>query len=213
MLRERPGVREAGDWRDRRTRPHVEENPLARQHARAAVAQTHLQRFRRHEPPVPHDQLGAALLVQVQVQSDQPLDHLALALAHLGHVNRDGARHDPELRGMVQQVGDFRAPDLVLAGQAVDVRAGPADPAALDDRDAAPGASPGARPATCRPLRCQARGLRTIPPEAWLAPLQIQFTGMVWEEAGACPLPVCRQKPCRGNADRTGDSLRPSGGR
>ena len=127
--------------------------------------QTHLERFRRHEPPVSHDQLGAALLVQVQVQGDQPVDHLALALAHLGHVHRDRARDDPELRGMVQQVGDFRAPDLVLAGQAVDVRTGPADPAALDDRNAASGVSPGARPATCRPLRCQAPGLRTIPAE------------------------------------------------
>jgi hypothetical protein len=38
---------------------------------------------------------------------------------------------------MVQQIGDFRAPDLVLAGKAVDVRAGAADPTALDDRNAA----------------------------------------------------------------------------
>jgi hypothetical protein len=87
---ERLGAREAGGGRDRRARPHVKENPLARQHARAAVAQTYLERFRRHEPPIPHDQLGAALPVQVQVQSDQPLDHLALPLAHLCHVNRDG---------------------------------------------------------------------------------------------------------------------------
>jgi hypothetical protein len=103
-------AREAGGCWDRRTRAQVEEHPLAPQHPRAAVAQTDLQRFRRHEPPVPHDQLGAALLVQVQVQGDQPLDHLALALAHPGHVNGDGARHDPEPRGVVQQVGDFRAP-------------------------------------------------------------------------------------------------------
>ena len=120
-------------------RPQVEENPLARQHARSAVVQSHLKRFRRHEPPVPHDQLGAALLVQFQVHGDQPLDHLALALAHPRHVDRDGARHDPELRGVVHQVGDFRAPDLVLAREAVDVRARPADPSALDDGNAAPG--------------------------------------------------------------------------
>src|SRR5439155_5195502 len=66
-MRERPGVREAGGWWDRRTRPQVEEHPLARQHARAAVAQTHLKRFRRYEPPIPHDQLGTTLLVQIQV--------------------------------------------------------------------------------------------------------------------------------------------------
>src|SRR5262249_12169693 len=41
---------------------------------------------------------------------------------------------------MVQQVGDFRTPDFVLARQAGDVRAGPTDPAALDDHAAALGA-------------------------------------------------------------------------
>jgi hypothetical protein len=41
---------------------------------------------------------------------------------------------------MAYQVDDLRAPDLVLAGEAVDVRTGPADPAALDDRHATPGA-------------------------------------------------------------------------
>ena len=46
---------------------------------------------------------------------------------------------DAELRGVVHQVGDLRAPDLVLAGQAVDVGAGAADPAALDHGRAAPG--------------------------------------------------------------------------
>jgi hypothetical protein len=65
------------------------------------------------------------------VQSNQPLDHLALALAHFRHIHRDGAGHDPELCGMVQKVGDFRAPDFVVTGQTGDVRAGPADPAAL----------------------------------------------------------------------------------
>ena len=148
----------------------VEEHALALQHARAAVAQSHLQRFRLDEPPVAHDQLGTALVIQFQMQGDQALDHLALALAHLGHVHRDGARDDAELRGMVQQVGDFCAPDFVLAGEAIDIRARPADVTPLDNRHAPPGAPPSARPATCRPRRCQAPSLRTNPSEACLSP-------------------------------------------
>src|SRR5262249_27962292 len=48
------------------------------------------------------------------------------------------ARHQPELRSVVDQVGDPGAPDLVLAGQAVDVRAGAADPFPLHDGRPAP---------------------------------------------------------------------------
>ena len=45
----------------------------------------------------------------------------------------------PKLSGMVYLIGDFCAPDLVLTGQASDIRAGSADPAALDDGHAATG--------------------------------------------------------------------------
>ena len=152
-VRQRPGVREAGGRRDRRPRPDVEEDPLALQHARAAVAQAHLQRFRRHEPPVAHDQLGAALsgtASRCRATSPSTISRLRWRTLAMSTATEPG--HDPELRGVVQQVGDFGAPDLVLAGQAVDVRAGPADLAALDDRHPAAGAA-----------RCQASKLAARP--------------------------------------------------
>src|SRR5262249_4827623 len=70
---------------------------------------------------------------------DEALDHLALARADAGHVDRAGARRDAEAIGMMHEVGDLRAPDLVLARQTVDVRARAADPAPLDDDDALAG--------------------------------------------------------------------------
>ena len=62
-----------------------------------------------------------------------------------------GARPDAEPRGVVQQVSDFRAPDFVLAGQTVDVRAGAADPFPFHDGGAPPrpGHVPGQEPAAC----------------------------------------------------------------
>src|SRR6266508_3914444 len=89
--------------------------------------------------PHPHDQLGATRLVAVEVHGDQAIDHVALALPHARHIDRGGIRHDPELCRVVYQVGDFRAPDLVLAGEAVDIRAGAADPAAFHHGRPAPG--------------------------------------------------------------------------
>ena len=62
-----------------------------------------------------------------QSYGDQLFDHLALALTDFGHVNRDGTRHRAEACGVVYQVRDFRAPDLVLARKTVDVGAGAAD--------------------------------------------------------------------------------------
>ena len=50
-MRERPGGLEAGNVRNCRVRSDVEEHLVARQHARAAVVQAHLERFRRDETP------------------------------------------------------------------------------------------------------------------------------------------------------------------
>ena len=69
----------------------------------------------------------------IQVHGDQAIDHVALALPHAPHVDRGRARDHPELRRVVNQVGDLRAPDFVLAGETVDVRAGAADPFAFHD--------------------------------------------------------------------------------
>jgi hypothetical protein len=68
------------------------------------------------------------------MKGNLPLDHIALALANLRHVGGDGAGdHRAELLGVLRQMRDPRAPDLILAGQAGDVGTGPADPPALDD--------------------------------------------------------------------------------
>ena len=135
---ERPGGLEARNVRDCRVRSEVEENLVARQHPRAAVIQVHLERFRCHETPGPHDQFGAARLVVLQMRGDFAFNHVALALANLRHVGRDGTGRRAELRCVMRQMRDPRAPNLVLAGQAGDVGAGAADPPALDDGSPSP---------------------------------------------------------------------------
>jgi len=114
----------------------VEEDLVGCQHARPAVVEAHLERFRRHEMPRPHDQLGAAVLVVPQVRGNLAVDHVALALANLHHVDRHATGLRAELRGVPRHVRDARAPDLVLAGHAVDVRTGAADPVSLHDGSA-----------------------------------------------------------------------------
>jgi hypothetical protein len=136
---ERFGSLEAGNVRKRRVRSEIEENAVAGQHARSAIIKAHFECFRRQETPAPHDQFSAARLVVLQVHGDQALDHGALALADFGHVDRDGTRHRAEPRGVACQIGDFRTPDLVLAGEAVDVGAGSADPSALHHGRTLPG--------------------------------------------------------------------------
>ena len=89
---ERPGGLEARNIRNCRVRSDVEENLVTRQHARPAVIQPHLERFRRHKTPAPHDQFGAGRLVVLQMQIDFAVDHVALALANLRHVGRDADR-------------------------------------------------------------------------------------------------------------------------
>ena len=109
----------------------IEENLIAGQHARPAVIQAHLERFRRHEIPCSHDQFRAARLVLLQNSGNLGFHHVALALTDFGHVGRDGTRLRTEACAVMHQVGDFRAPDFVLAGEAVDVGGGAADPPAL----------------------------------------------------------------------------------
>src|ERR1700756_4344816 len=108
---------EAGNARDCRVRSDIEENLVTRQHARPAVIEAHLKRFRSDKAPSPHDQLATGCLVLVQMKANLALDHVAFALANLCHVSRDGTGdHCAELRGVLRQMRDPRAPDLVLAG-------------------------------------------------------------------------------------------------
>ncbi len=128
--------RKAGNLRDHGVRPEIENHPMAGQHARAAIVQAHLDGLRRDEPARTHDQLGAARLVLVEVHGDQPVDHVALARQHSVHVDGDGTDHHSKPIGVVNQIGDFCAPNLVLTGEAIGVRTGTANQFALNYRGA-----------------------------------------------------------------------------
>ena len=135
---ERRGHREALNIRDRRVRPEIESYAIAGQHAGAAVVQFDLDGLRRSEAARTHDQLGAAGFVAVEVHGDQAVDHVALLRQHSLHVDGGGTRHDPKAIGVLNEIGNFRAPNLVLAGQAVGVRAGTADQPAFDNSGSVP---------------------------------------------------------------------------
>src|SRR5260370_11340291 len=119
-------------------RPEIEGHAIAGQYAGTAVVQFDLDGFRRNEAARTHDQLGAAGLVAVEVHGDQAVDHVALSRQHSLHVGGGGTRHDPKAIGVVNEIGNFRAPNLVLAGQAVGGPAGTADQLAFDDGGAVP---------------------------------------------------------------------------
>src|SRR4029453_2131371 len=65
-VRERSGIRQAGNRWNRGMRPEVEEHALPFQHSCATLVQTHLQRLRSDESRRAHDQLGTARLVVFQ---------------------------------------------------------------------------------------------------------------------------------------------------
>src|SRR5258707_5761343 len=130
---ERSGGLEARNARNYRWRSDVQENLAARQLACPAVIQAHLERFGCHKTPSPHDQFGAARLVLLEMEINFAVNHVALALANLCHVGRDGTGRRTELCGAMRQMCDPRAPNLILAGQAGDVGAGAPNPPALHD--------------------------------------------------------------------------------
>ncbi len=107
-------------------------------------------RFRRDETSASHDELGTAGLIGVEVEGDLAVDHVLLAAPNLRHVRHDCTRLGAKLSGVVGQMRDARAPDLVLAGQAGDGGTGATDPTAFNDRNALPrsGQMPGEQLAT-----------------------------------------------------------------
>jgi hypothetical protein len=136
---ERAGRFQAGHVGNRPVGTDVDEDLVRVEDTRPPAVQTHLECLRSDEAAGPHEELGAAVLVGAQVRVDLPVDHVALALANLHHVDRDAIGRRPELRAVARDVRDVRAPDLVLARHAVDVRARAADPPALHDRRAPAG--------------------------------------------------------------------------
>jgi hypothetical protein len=82
-------------------------------------------------------------LISLQVKSDEPVDHVSLALQNLRHVDRYRAGCDAELFCARDDVGNVGAPDFILAGEAIDIRAGTTNPATLDYCRPLAGLSPG----------------------------------------------------------------------
>ena len=146
-------------------RSDVEENLLARQHARPAVIEAHLERLRRHKTPCPHDQFGAARLVVLQVRGNLALDHVALALADRRHVDGDGTDHRAELRGVAHQMRDLSRSKSrsCWAGRRYWDRS-PRSIAAPPRPSVAP-IAPDATPEACRPRHCRGSGFHTVPVE------------------------------------------------
>jgi hypothetical protein len=88
-VRQRMGVFEPGHGRNGCARANVDEHAVTDQHLRSAVVQLHFQGLRAHELPGAHDQLGTAVLVIPQIRGDLVVDHLALPVTDLRHVDRD----------------------------------------------------------------------------------------------------------------------------
>ena len=124
--------------------PKLRTISAAGERAGATVVQRDLDGLWADEASAPHDELRAALLVGLEVNRDLALDHVLLAAENLAHVRPDLANQGAEFCGVSDDMGDTRAPQLVLGGHAGDRRTRAADPAALDDGDllAGPGEVP-----------------------------------------------------------------------
>jgi hypothetical protein len=112
-------------------RANVEENLVARQHARSAIVQADLQRLRRRKAPIPNDQFGTGRHKVLQMQIHLATDHIALTAEDPRHVGRDGNGFHAELRAVMREMRHPRAPNLGLAWHARDVGARSANPPAL----------------------------------------------------------------------------------
>src|ERR1700677_3574257 len=131
-IRHRIGFAQARSRRNSRTRAQIQKYPLAFDRSPSSIVEAHLKRFWASESSLAHHQLSAGLLVLLHVDRNQRVDHLALAPAHRLHINRDRPCVRAKFRAMANQIRDLRAPYLVLRRKTIDVRAGAADPPALD---------------------------------------------------------------------------------
>jgi hypothetical protein len=121
-----------------RMRADVDDDLAAGEPTYAAIIQGHFDGLRPGEAPAAHDQLGAGSLIRVEMQGDLAIDHLLLAQADLGHIGRHRSRDGAELGGVLGEMRDSCAPDLILARHTGDCGAGAADPSALDNRNPPP---------------------------------------------------------------------------
>jgi len=138
-VRERFGLSQARDRRNRGMRAEIQEYPFCNERPRAAAVESHLNRFTVSKLCFAHDKFSAGRFVAVQVHRDQTVHHLALAFPDCRHVGRNRTRGASESVGVMDELGDLGAPDFVLARKTIDVRAGTANPAPFDDHGPLPG--------------------------------------------------------------------------
>src|SRR5260370_3240327 len=102
----------------------------------APVGEGGLHSSRSNEPPGAQNELGARLPVILHIHLVQADDHLALAVSHAGHLNREAIVSNAKLFASAKVVHNFRTMDNVLARKTRHIRARPANILAIYDCDA-----------------------------------------------------------------------------
>jgi hypothetical protein len=67
------------------------------------------------------------------MHGDQTSNHLAFSQSNRCHVRPGAGSDNPKFRCVMGEIRNFGAPDFVLAGETIDIRAGTPDPASFDD--------------------------------------------------------------------------------
>ena len=131
-------------------RSDVDHKLSAAKQACAATVQRHLDGFRADETAAAHDEFGTGFVVDLNMMLDLAIDHVLLAAANLRHIGCYPVDESAETGGVPHEMGDPRAPQLILGGQACHGWTRPADPTSLNDGDllARPGQMPGKQFAT-----------------------------------------------------------------
>ena len=80
-----------------------------------------------------HNEFSATRFVPFQVHRDQAFHHLALSFSNQRKIRRGLGGSHSKLNPVMNEMSNFGAPDLVLAGQTIYVRARASDPAPLDN--------------------------------------------------------------------------------
>ena len=134
---QRSSVGQARDVGNRRVCAEIEEDALRLDPPRAPRCHSDLDRPGSNETAFAEEEFEPVRCEALAMDIDQAVDHLAFATAHRRHVRRHGPGPLPVFRRVPDQVGDLAAVDHVLAWQARDIGARPADQSALDDNGSA----------------------------------------------------------------------------
>ena len=132
-----------------------DDDVLPAQHSFCPVSERRLQHPRPDEAARNQDQLCAALVVEIKMGIDQPLDHAALPLANYRHLHCKPIDRDAELFAVAHVVSNLRGMDNVLARKTRDVRAGPRPPISARSRRRAARARQTSRRVAVNRLHCQ----------------------------------------------------------